>query len=341
MKPRFSCLVALLAACAAGTVSAAPVELKIATIVPDGTAWMASMREGASQISQRTEGRVKFKFYTGGVQGNDSQVRRKMRIGQLHGGVFTSGTLRQFQPQAELFGLPLLFRNYEEVAYVRERMDGELRQKLEDAGFVNFGIAGGGFAYLISNTPIATRADMRGVKVWIPEGDEIARRASAALGISSVTLPLTDVLTGLQTELIDTVMGPPVGVIVMQWHTAMKYITDVPIAYVYATMLIDAKAFNRISAADQAIVREVMEAVYRGFDEKGVAEDRAAYQALLDEGLEKVSIDAGEAAQWQATIDQANQLAAREGVVSAQMLTQLECYLAAFRAGSGDATCVQ
>jgi len=335
--PKFTFVLVLLLAAIAPAM--AETELKIATIVPEGTSWMKAMREGADEISKRTEGRVRFKYYTGGVQGNDNQVRRKMRVGQLHGGVFTSGTLRQFQPQAELYGLPLLFRNYEEVTFVRERMDAGVRQSLEDAGFVNFGFAGGGFAYLISATPIATRDSMHGVKVWIPEGDEIARRSSAALGISSVTLPLTDVLTGLQTELIDTVMGPPVGVIVMQWHTAMKYITDIPIAYVYATMLIDKRVFGKIAAADQAIAREVMEGIYQGFDAQGVTEDRAAYQALLDEGLERVSIDDAEAREWQALIDASNEQAASEGVVPAVLLEELECYLAAFRAGAAGDDC--
>lgn len=341
MTPGFLKTCALSVLLASGAAQGVQTELKIATIVPDGTGWMTSMREGSQEIDRRTDGRVRFKFYTGGVQGNDNQVRRKMRVGQLHGGVFTSGALRQFEPQAELFGLPLMFRDYAEVAYVRERMDAQLRQAVETAGFVNFGFAGGGFAYLISNTPISNRASMRGVKVWIPEGDEIARRASDALGISPVTLPLTDVLTGLQTDLIDTVMGPPVGVIVMQWHTAMKYVTDVPIAYVYATMLIDARVFGRIAEADQAVVREVMERIYRDFDRQGVADDREAFQALLDEGLELVAIDDAEAREWQAIIDAANDAAAREGVISGALLRQMQCHLEAYRTGSGDQHCQQ
>lgn len=112
---------------------------KIATLAPEGSAWMTEMRAGAKGIEKRTEGRVKFKFYGGGVQGNDKQVLRKMRIGQLHGGAFVSSGLRMLQPDSELFGLPLLFNSADEVHYVREQMDDKLRQNLEDAGYVNFG----------------------------------------------------------------------------------------------------------------------------------------------------------------------------------------------------------
>ena len=147
----------------------AQTTFKIATVAPEGSYWMNTIRDGASQISERTSGRVKFKFYTSGIQGGDSQVRRKMRIGQLHGGVFTSGGLRAFEKNSELYGMPMLFNTAEEVNYVRERMDARLRGLMEEAGYVNFGFAGAGFAYLMSNRPISRRSDMKGLKVWIPE----------------------------------------------------------------------------------------------------------------------------------------------------------------------------
>ena len=89
--------------------------LKLATIAPEGSSWMNSMRAGAAEIDERTEGRVKFKFYGGGVQGNDKQVLRKMRIGQLHGGAFTSNGLIDVQKDSQLYAMPMLFDNLEEV----------------------------------------------------------------------------------------------------------------------------------------------------------------------------------------------------------------------------------
>jgi TRAP-type C4-dicarboxylate transport system substrate-binding protein len=176
--------------------------LKIATIAPEGSSWMVDMRAGAGEIAERTDGRVKFKFYGGGVQGNDSQVQRKMRTGQLHGGAFTSGSMNKFQKDADLFALPLVFNSIEEVMYVRQQLDDVLRQRMEDAGFVTFGYAGAGFGYLMSNRPLATLDDLSGQKVWTPEGDPIGYAALRALGIAPVTMPLTDVMTGLQTDLL-------------------------------------------------------------------------------------------------------------------------------------------
>lgn len=324
----------------AGPAAAAPFTFKIATVVPEGSDWMTATRAGAEEIERRTEDRVKFKFFGGGVQGSDAQVRRKMRVGQLHGGAFTSGAMREFHPDMEIYALPLLFRDYEEVGPVRERFDPELYGRLEEAGYVTFGFAGGGFAYLASNTPIASRDDMEGLKIWIPEGDRVARAAANTLGIAPVTLPLTDVLTGLQTELIDTVMGPPVGMIVMQWHTAMDYITDFPVAYVYAGLVIDERWFNRISTEDQAVVREVMEAVYRDFDRDGETDNREAFEALVAGGMTAVEVPPEERENWRARIEASNRKAAETSDLDLELLEAIECHLAGNR-GEGGGDCAE
>jgi TRAP-type C4-dicarboxylate transport system substrate-binding protein len=313
--------------------------IKIATIVPDGTGWMTDMRAAAAEIEERTEGRVKFKLYAGGVQGTDAQVLRKMRIGQLHGGAFTNGGIRLFHPDAEIYGLPMVFSNQAEIEFVRGRMDAELQRRLEEAGYASFGFAGGGLAYLLSRKPIANREDARGLKIWIPEGDRVARGAADALGIAPVALPPTDVLTGLQTELIDTVMGPAVGVIVMQWHTAMTHITNLPIAYTYATLIIDGRVFSRLSAGDQAIVNEVMGRVYGTFDQQNVQADREALAALLADGMELVEVAPAEQQQWQALISAANVDSAADAGMDAALIAQMNCYVKAYRAGTDGADC--
>jgi TRAP-type C4-dicarboxylate transport system substrate-binding protein len=323
------------------TPAQAATTLKIATVIPDGTDWMKTMREGIAEIKERTEGRVEIKVYGGGVQGNDAQIRRKMRIGQLHGGVFTSGGLRAFQKDAELYGLPRLFRDYDEIAYVRERMDEEIYRRLEEAGFITFGYAGGGFAHLISNSPVKTQEDLRGIKLWIPEGDRVAQLATEAMRVSPASLPITDVLTGLQTDLIDTVMGPPVGVIVMQWHTAMSYITDLKLAYIYAGLLIDRRPWSKIAPEDQAVVREVMERIYRQFDAQGIADDEAALAALLDQGLELVPLDDADRAAWDELFMSTNEAAAQAGTFDAELLRILECHLAVYRGEQAEGSCQQ
>ena len=313
--------------------------LKIATVVPEGSGWMVSMRAGAAEISERTEGRVKFKFYAGGVQGNDKQVQRKMRIGQLHGGAFTPTALAIFQKDAQLYSMPMLFNNQEEVDFVRGKMDHKLHALLEQAGYIDFGFGGGGFAHLMSNDPIANLEDMKSQKVWIPDGDKVAYDAIQTLGVSPVAMPITDVLTGLQTELLNAIMGPPAGTIIMQWNTGVKYITELPLAYIYAALVVEKKYFDKIQPADQLIVREVMEGVYQGFDKLSVKDNEDAYQALLDDGLKPVTPDQGQFSVWREAVSASNHTLADEGLIDKNLLLEIECYLSAHRSGDMNKDC--
>ena len=173
-------LLVVVAVLAALPVQAA-VTLKIATVTPENSGWMQQMRASADEIKQRTEGRVKIKYYGGGVMGNDTKVLGRIRIGSLQGGAFTPTALSSQFSDLNLYGLPLIFDSEDEAAYVRERLDGKLQQGLEAAGFVNFGFAGGGFAVVMSNTPVDELDDLKGKKVWVPEGDSISYASMEAL----------------------------------------------------------------------------------------------------------------------------------------------------------------
>ena len=268
--------------------------LKIATVTPDGTQWMKDMRAGAKEIAERTEGRVKIKYYGGGVKGDDAKVLGQIRIRQLQGGAFTPSALSSQYSDLNLYGMPLVFDSEEEATYVRSRMDQKISEGLENAGFVSFGFATSGFANIMSSTPVDSLDDLKGKRVWVPVGDSISYASMQALGLSPVTLPLTDVLTGLQTGLIDIVMIPPIVALIMQWHTKVKYITRLPLVYTYGFMAVDQKSFDKVSDADKAIVREVMSKTYLNFDKVNLVDNEGAYQALLNSGIAPVAIDDAE-----------------------------------------------
>ena len=272
--------------------------LKIATIAPAGTTWMKEMKQGASEIKKKTEGRVKLKFYPGGVMGNDQSVHRKIKIGQLHGGAFTSGGLSHAYPGIQALSLPMLFTSFEEVDYVRARVDEQLKQDIEKSGFVLLGISEGGFARILSNTPLTDLESIRKSKVWIPEGDELVNDAFNTLGISPVSLPVSDVFTGLQTGLIETVAVNPTAAIASQWHTNMAYMTETPLTYIIGTLAIHKKAFDRIKAADQLIIREEIDRVFKRLDVINRADNKSAAQALRNQGIEFISPTEEERERW-------------------------------------------
>jgi TRAP-type C4-dicarboxylate transport system substrate-binding protein len=305
--------------------------LKIAALPPDGTPWMKEMRKRASLIETGTAGRVRFKFYPGGVMGNDQSVLRKIRVGQLQGGGVASGALAGLYPDSQTYGLPMLFHSYEEVDYVRSRMDGVLLKGLEQHGFVVFGVAESGFAYLMSKSPIRRVEDLEGLKVWVPEGDPISRTFFEAAGRSPIPLPLSDVLTGLQTGLIDTVGTPPIGAIALQWHTAVKYLTETPLMYTYGMLLFDQKTFRRIAPRDQGIVRGVIEEGFRELNKQNRSDNENAKQALRKQGITFVHPSPEDLDNLNAIATRATQRLAAAKIYTPAVLEMLQKYLNAAR----------
>ncbi len=305
--------------------------LKIATLAPAGTTWMQEMQRGADRISQRTDGRVRLKFYPGGVMGNDRSVHRKIRVGQLHGGAFTAGGLAQVDQAIHSLGLPLLFRSLAEVDYVRERMDPVIMGAMEANGFVVLGISEGGFVRILSKQPMRDLETIRGSKVWIPEGDEIGQVLYQALGINPIALPISDVFTGLQTGLIETVTVNPTGAIAFQWHSSTAYMTSVPLSYVIGVLAVDKKAFDQLSAADQAIVRDEMGAAFARMDKLNRDDNEAALEALAAQGIQFVEPEPGELERWKSISDSAIQTMIADGMISAEIVNRLRSHLQSYR----------
>jgi len=319
----------LLATVLAGQASAT--DLKIATVLPENTQWMKDMRAGATEIRERTDGRVNFRFYSGGVQGNPGKVLRKIRIGQLHGGAFTPTDMQQIYPDLNIYGLPFLFESEDEVNYVRQRVDPKLAQGLEEAGFVSFGFSSGGFAIVMSNVPVRSHDDLKGRKIWVPEGDLISYEAMRALQLSPVTLPITDVLTGLQTGLIDIVAMSPAGALVLQWHTKVDYLTKLPILYSMGLLAINARAFGRIDPADQAVVREIMGRIYSEWNAENQQDAENALQALIRSGIEPVEPAPGEQKKLQEIMQKQNRAMASKGMFSESLLEEVLSHINSYR----------
>lgn len=304
--------------------------LKIATVTPEGSQWMKDMRASADEIKEKTDGRVQIKYYGGGVMGNDAKVLGRIRIGALQGGAFTPSALGSQYPDLNLYGLPLVFNSEAEAAYVRRQMDEKLRMGLENAGYISFGFAAGGFAVVMSNTPVKTLEDLRGKRVWVPEGDNISYASMEALSLSPVTLPLTDVLTGLQTGLIDIVAMSPIGALVLQWHTKIKYMTELPLVYTLGFMAIEKKAFSKLSEGDQATVRDVMTRTYAKFDRMNLDDNRGARDALLNTGIKTVPFDDAELQRIRAVLLRSNRNIGERGdftlAIYEEMLSHINAY---------------
>jgi TRAP-type transport system periplasmic protein len=274
------------------------ITLKIATISPEGSFEVTEMRKASKEIKSSTKGRVKLKFYPGGVMGNDQAVIKKIRFRQLQGGLVSASSLASFNHDGQIYCLPFLFRSFPEVDYVRKEMDQLIIAGYKKAGFTIFGIAEGGFAHILSKNPVRTVKDLQQQKVWSPDKDIASITAIEAYNVKPIPLSMGDVRTGLQTGLINTVAIPPAYGIIFQWHTMVKYFTELPILYTYGILAIENKAFSRLKPADQSIVTEIMTATFKKIDRKNREKNEKALLVLKDIGLKIVKPNETEKQDW-------------------------------------------
>ena len=309
----------------------AQIQIKIATLAPQNSEWAEKFQKGAIEIQERTENRVKLKFYWGGAQGNAKKILQKIKIRQLHGGTFSPTDFQEVYPDLNIYGLPFLFKDFDEVDYVRDRVDDQLEQGFKNLGFNTYGFAGGGFAYILSNEPIREYEDLKNKKIWLPQGDLISYEAMRSLNLLPVPLPMTDVLTGLQTGLIDIVAIPPVVALALQWHTKINYITRVPVLYAMGFLAIDSKMINRINTDDRKVLNEVISRIYSEVDSNSQQDSENAYEALSKIGIQEIQFDGDEYQKLTDLLEEPTKKMANDGFYSLELFNEIKMYIDDFR----------
>jgi TRAP-type C4-dicarboxylate transport system substrate-binding protein len=265
--------------------------IKFATLAPEGSTWMKVMHALDNEVREKTDNRVGFKFYPGGVQGDEKDVLRKIRNGQIHGGGFTGFGLGAIAPEFRVIELPFMFKDLEEVDYVRDELDPYFRGVFKEKGYTFLGWGDVGFVYLYSNSPITNPDELRRSKMWTWSGDQLAEIFFDAFNVSPIPLALPDVLTSLQMGVIDAVYSSPLACVALQWFTRVKYMTGVPITYGFGAMLVSEKIMKKVSPADAAIIKEITEKHSRMLIDKTRVQNQEAIQAIEDEGVEILTID--------------------------------------------------
>jgi TRAP-type C4-dicarboxylate transport system substrate-binding protein len=324
----------LVLAIGVSAVSVDAATIKIATVVPDGTAWMREMRAAGDAIKTKTDGRVEIKYYPGGVMGDSATVLRKIKIGQLQGGAFTGGEASIITRDAQIYSLPFMFRNEAEIDKVRAKLDPLLKQEFAAQGFSLLGITGGGFAYLMSTRDLKTRDDLKAAKVWVPQGDKIDELAFKAGGVTPIPLPLADVYTGLQTGLVDTAANTPSGAIAFQWHTKLKHMVDLPLTYVVGEFVVDKKAIDALSAADQKTADDEFRAGFARLEKINRSDNAAARDALKQQGISINPVDAADRKSWEAIGSEVFKQLSDSAALSPGMVKALTAALAEVRGGA-------
>jgi TRAP-type C4-dicarboxylate transport system substrate-binding protein len=265
------------------------IVIKMGTLAPEGSSWMKTFNTLNTEVMKRTENKVQFKIYPGGVLGDETDMLRKMKIGQIQSAALTSGGLSAIFKEIDVLQAPFLFQTYDEVDATMRKMDPFFRKGFEDNGYILPGWSEAGFIYLMSTVPIASVADLQKAKVWIWEESPMSKSIFDEAAVKAIPLSIPDVMVGLQTGLVDVVYAPPTGAITLQWFTKVKYLTDVPLVYLIGGIVVKKDAFKQISSSHQNFILESFQSHLEQLKTVTRDENREAIKVMTKQGVKLVT----------------------------------------------------
>ena len=269
------------------SVNAYSSPLKVGVLVPEGTGWAKIIKKMTAEIKDATKGNVEIKVYYGGSQGDEQDVLRKIRIGQLQGGIFTGKTLGDINGDVRVVEVPFTFNNNREKALkTLQKLTPFFNQNFEKNKFKSLATFEIGQIYLVSQTKIQDLNAIKSVKIWSWEGDPVVNTMFETMHLIGVPLALPDVLSSLTTGVINAAYAPGIGIISLQWNTKIKYVIDFPISYSIGAFVITGDAWSKMSPADQKIVSEISKKYESEINITNVKDNEDAFKSMKAQKIE-------------------------------------------------------
>ena len=264
-------------------------EIKVATLAPENSTLMQVFKEMNEELLKKTEGQVGFKFFPGFVLGDEQDVLRKLRVGMVNAAVFTTTALTEVNPDFGVLQVPFLFNNYDEVDHILGKLDETFKKGSAKRGYEVLGWTEVGFIYFMSTIPVTSFSDLKGKKVWNVPSSPMTGAMIQKAGVSSVTVSIPDVLVSLQTNLLDVVYNSPYYAVVTQWYTRLKYVTDLPLSYIGAVLLMNQKKFKEVPPQYQEVLQKVCSEYMQKLTERTRKDNADAMNVMLKRGIERVT----------------------------------------------------
>ncbi|MEO6950517.1 MAG: TRAP transporter substrate-binding protein DctP [Polyangia bacterium] len=308
--------------------------LKIATLAPDGSAWMNLFREWGRNVEAKSAGKVKIKFFAGGSQGDERDAVRKMRLGQLSGAAVTAIGLGLIQPEVRVLELPMLIKSYAELDYVRNAMNEDFKKKFEEKGYVLLGWGDVGPVHIFSNIPIRSKADLLQTKLWAWTDDPLVKTMFRQLGSNGVPLGVPDVLTSLQTGLINACYGSPLSMVALQWYTKVKFMTGMQLSQAVGASVVTKRDWDKLAPDAQKIVMDEAKIMEKKLLTTIRADNDKALASMKAAGVQVIESPPAMQKEFEAQAIALRPILEKDPVVyTHEFRTKVEKLLADFRAG--------
>jgi len=265
--------------------AAAGKPIKLATLVPEGSVWVKELKALAGDAKTQTAGRVEIRIYPGGIAGDDPDVVRKLRIGQLQAATLSVAGLQDIDDGFAVFGIPRFFASYDELFYVIDQMTPYYTAKLDKQGFVLLGWGSAGWVNLFSSQPVYGPADLKRLKMFVWAGDNKMTQWWKTNGYHPVPLAATDVMTGLTTGMIEALPTTPLYALSLQWYRPAGNMLDLPVAPLIGATIVDKRAWNALAPADQEVLRQLAKRMQQRLNQQVPPQDQKAIDEMTHRGL--------------------------------------------------------
>ncbi|MGB3975291.1 MAG: TRAP transporter substrate-binding protein DctP [bacterium] len=259
--------------------------LKLATMAPEGSIWMQQIDALNKELTEISKGQITFKIYPGGIMGDDDVVLRKIRVGQLDGALFTTNALSKLDDDIYLLTYPGVFLNDLEVDHFLQTQSEFFVSRLQSKGFEVLGIMSLGFTYAYSTFPIQDVSDMKNAKAWLWDNDQVMNAMYSKLGVAPITVSISDVMTALQTGLLNMVFNTPAGIVSMQWFTRVKYMLDFPLTHSFGAFIVKTPSWEKIPDDLKPVIKNLVQKYTEGITLKNRNEDEKARTILQSRGI--------------------------------------------------------
>jgi TRAP-type C4-dicarboxylate transport system substrate-binding protein len=234
---------------------AEPTVLKLATVAPDGTTWAHEMKAFAQEVESASRGDLRVKWVWGGLAGDDVQVSGRIDRGQLDGTASGGILCTQLAPTMRVMRIAGLFQTREEATYVVSRLSPRIDEEFRSSGYVNLVLPNLGPDVVMTNQPFATFDELRKLKLWRWDVDELGIAMGHTMGLTLVTTPVADAGRALDQKQFDGMLGIPAAALAFQWYTKLRYVMDLHMGFLVGCIVVSNRSYDRLPLEHQQILK--------------------------------------------------------------------------------------
>lgn len=272
--------------------------IKLGTVAPEGSPWHNGMLEVAERWGTLSNGKVTLRIYAGGVAGDETDMLRKIRIGQLHAAALTSSSLVDLIPEIETVALPMLVRTDQELDAVMQKLIPEFEAHLAEKGFKVLTWSTAGWIHFFTKEPVVTPEDMRKRKLFFWGSDTTYMELLKSWGFNPIPLAVTDLLPSLQTGLVDAIPAPPAAALAFQWYGLVPNMTDLKWQPLPGATIISLKQWNQIPEDLRSSLEAVSREVGARLQNRIRQLEQEAIAAMKSHGLRVHEVSPAAEGQW-------------------------------------------